>query len=124
MPGGRDKPGSTGTGGAERRRYALPTDLSGSLGHLDDDQFDRLLQAVIEEARRRGRRIAGDHTPSRASGSANPIRCRPHALSGAARWPVVNRRLPRCWVVMETCRGARHRTRWQTIDTECITQWR
>ena len=70
MPGGRDKPGSSGTGGAERRRYTLPSNLSGSLGQLDDGQFDRLLPAVLEEARRRGRRIVGEHTPSRASGSA------------------------------------------------------
>lgn len=49
MPAGRDKPRSAGTGGAERRRYALPTDLSGSLGHLDDAQFERLLRAVVEE---------------------------------------------------------------------------
>ena len=70
MPGGRDKPGSGGTGGAARRRYALPSNLSSSLGHLDDGQFDRLLQAVLEEARRRGRPVVGEHTSSRASGSA------------------------------------------------------
>ena len=70
MPDGRDDPGSGGTGSAMRRRYALPSDLSASLGHLDDGQFDRLLQAVMEEARHRGRPVAGEHTPSPASGSA------------------------------------------------------
>ena len=84
MPGGRDKPGSGGIGSAVRRRYVLPSDLSGSLGHLDDGQFDRLLQAVLEEARRRGRRIVGERTPSRASGSATLPRQAP-ASGGRAK---------------------------------------
>ena len=37
-----------------RPRYALPSDLARSLRHLEDSQLDRLLGAVVEEARRRG----------------------------------------------------------------------
>ncbi len=85
VPGTGDKPGSGGTGGAVGRRYALPSDLSGSLGHLDDAQFARLLQAVVEEARRRGRRIAGDRTPSRASGSATAPGPAPAGGGGAKK---------------------------------------
>ena len=35
-------------------RYALPADLSGSLGQLDNQQFERLLLAVLDEQKRRG----------------------------------------------------------------------
>ena len=85
MPGGRDKPGSGGTGGPVGRRYALPSDLSGSLSRLDDGQFDRLLQAVLDEARRRGRRIVGEHAPSRASGSATQPGPAPASGGGAKK---------------------------------------
>ena len=46
--------------GAGELRYALPSDLSGSLRRLDDGQLDRLLGAVLDEARRRGRSIGDD----------------------------------------------------------------
>jgi hypothetical protein len=42
-------------------RQLLPKDLSGALQHLDDAGIDRLLTAVVNEARRRGR------LPSRVS---------------------------------------------------------
>ena len=63
----------------------MPSDLSGSLGHLDDGQFDRLLQAVMEEARRRGRRIIGDLAPLRDSGSATRLGPAPAGGGGAKR---------------------------------------
>ena len=53
MPEDGDNPVSIGARKAERPRYVLPSDLAGSLRHLDDDQLDRLLRAAIEEARRR-----------------------------------------------------------------------
>ena len=43
--------------GVGQPRYALPSDLAGSLRHLDDGQLDRLMRAVAEEARRRGRPV-------------------------------------------------------------------
>ena len=46
--------------GGERRQapgVALPADLGRSLRLLDDDGLDRLVKAVIEEARRRGRSL-------------------------------------------------------------------
>ena len=66
MVEGDDKPGS---GGAGRPRYVLPSDLSGSLRHLDDDQLDRLLRAVAEEARRRGRPADDEASVPPRSGS-------------------------------------------------------
>ena len=56
----------------ERPGYALPSDLEGSLRHLDDGELDRLLRAVAGEARRRGRPVAGESTPPAAPGSEKP----------------------------------------------------
>ena len=69
MSKGNDKPGSGGSGGAGRPRYVLPSDLSGSLRHLDDDQLDRLLRSVAGEARRRGRPVDDEASASPRSGS-------------------------------------------------------
>ena len=70
-----DKPGSAGARRAGRPRYVLPSDLSGSLRHLDDGQLDRLLRAVAEEARRRGRPVddRGTSPPSPAPGKARGL---------------------------------------------------
>ena len=46
-----------GERGVGQPRYALPSDLAGSLRHLDDGQLDRLMRAVAAEARRRGRPV-------------------------------------------------------------------
>jgi hypothetical protein len=35
----------------------LPTNLPSALRHLDDDQLDRLLAAVIGELRQRGKKL-------------------------------------------------------------------
>ena len=75
MPEAGDKPGSAGARRAGRPRYVLPSDLSGSLRHLDDGQLDRLLRAVAKEARRHGRPVDGGGTsppppaPNKATGS-------------------------------------------------------
>ena len=52
MPEGGDRPKSGGSGRAGRPRYGLPSDLSGSLRHLDEGQLDRLHRAVVGEVRR------------------------------------------------------------------------
>ena len=67
-----DKMRPAGSGGAEQPRYALPSDLAGSLRHLDDGQLDRLLRAVAEEARRRGRPGDGEPSPPWRSASGKP----------------------------------------------------
>ena len=67
-----DSPGSGGTRATGRTRFALPSDLPGSLRHLDDAQLDALLRAVVEEARRRGRPLGGEHAPPTASGTVKP----------------------------------------------------
>ena len=77
---GKPKPSpSRGTG---RPRFALPSELRGSLRHLDDAQLERLLRAVVEEAGRRGRPIGVgiSSPPHLGSGEASK-----HALAAAAR---------------------------------------
>lgn len=66
-----DGPRRGGPDGSGQLGYALPTDLSGSLRRLDDGQLDRLLRAVLDEARRRGRSIGDDDTPAAASRGGN-----------------------------------------------------
>jgi DNA invertase Pin-like site-specific DNA recombinase len=43
---------------AASQSYALPTNLPSALSHLDDDQLNRLLSAVIGELKRRGRKLS------------------------------------------------------------------
>ena len=86
-----DRAGSGGAGGAGWPRYALPSDLSGSLGHLDDGQFERLLRAVAEEARRRGLPVdvEGNSPPPRpASAPGKTTGSRPAAPTRARRRPL------------------------------------
>jgi hypothetical protein len=45
--------------------YTLPTNLPSAIRHLDDDQLDRLLAAVIGELKQRGRKLQGSDEPSR-----------------------------------------------------------
>src|SRR5665811_1455283 len=45
--------------------YALPTNLPSALRHLDDDQLDRLLAAVIGELKQRGRKLPDSDEPWR-----------------------------------------------------------
>ena len=78
MSGADDKSRPAGSRGEGPPRYALPSDLAGSLRHLDDRQVDRLLRAVTEEAQRRGRPTdndlasAGHSGTKKASGRAPP----------------------------------------------------
>lgn len=74
----RAKPSpSRGTG---RPRFALPSNLRGSLRHLDDAQLQTLLQAVIEEAGRRGRPInVGLSSPPQSESGEAPKRAPPAA---------------------------------------------
>lgn len=75
-------------GGRERcvgqPHYALPSDLSGSLRHLDDGQLDRLMRAVAEEVRRRGRPVdaGGVCPPAPVPGKAAGL---PAAAGGKAK---------------------------------------
>ena len=45
--------------------YALPTNLSSALSHLDDNQLDRLLAAVISELKQRGKKLPVSNEPLR-----------------------------------------------------------
>ena len=66
-------PRRAGPDGAGQPRYALPSDLSGSLRRLDNGQLDRLLRAVLDEARRRGRSIGDDGSGAPASRSGKAL---------------------------------------------------
>ena len=69
---------------AVARGLALPTDLGRSLRLLNDNGLDRLMKAVIEEVRRRGRGVP--ESPSAASGrssTSGPAKT-PRAKSGVA----------------------------------------
>ena len=68
MSGTGDKPRPADARGAGRPRYALPSDLAGSLRHPDDGQLNRLLRAVTEEARRRGRPTEDERPRHRVRG--------------------------------------------------------
>jgi len=50
---------------AASQSYALPTNLPSALSHLDDDQLNRLLSAVIGELKRRGRKLPDSDEPLR-----------------------------------------------------------
>lgn len=53
---GRPGSGVAGSGVARKQiPFALPADLGRALRHLDDADFDRLLECVTAEERRRGR---------------------------------------------------------------------
>jgi hypothetical protein len=56
--------------------YALPTNLPSALKHLDDDQLDRLLAAVISELKQRGKKLPVSNEPLRkqhTKGVAPPL---------------------------------------------------
>ena len=62
-----------GSAGAHRPgALALPADLARSLRHLDDADLDRLVEAVIAEARRRGRQT-GKTSQGRARRKPAPV---------------------------------------------------
>ena len=88
MADGGDSPGSDAPRTARRTRYALPSDLPGSLRHLDDAQLDGLLRAVVEEARRRGRPVGSEHAAPPASGSEKPTGAASAAGGKAKRRPL------------------------------------
>ena len=74
-----DKPKPFPSRGAGRPRFALPSDLRGSLRHLDDAQLDTLLQAVVEEAGRRGRQAGVGRSSPPHSESAQASKRAPAA---------------------------------------------
>ena len=61
--------------------YALPTNLPSALKHLDNDQLDRLLAAVLSEQQRRGKSVEPSRkqqtkevAPPLAQGKLNAVR--------------------------------------------------
>jgi hypothetical protein len=44
--------------------HVLPADLPNAIKHLDDQQFDRLVSAVVAEQKRRGKKLSmSDESP-------------------------------------------------------------
>ena len=65
----------------------LPKDLTKAIGYLDDQEFDRLMGAAIDEARRRGR-LPPDleaRSAKSAVSSAEPTNKPPQPKSGPSR---------------------------------------
>ena len=86
-----DKTRPAGSGGAGQPRYALPSDLAGSLRRLDDGELDRLLRAAAEEARRRGRPGDGDpSSPRRSASGKAPGRVPPEENKGRKPQPRIS----------------------------------
>jgi len=60
----------------------LPKNLSKAIGYLEDQELDRLLEAVIDEVKRRGRLLPGLGASSAKSGAGSsepiPKRSPPH----------------------------------------------
>jgi hypothetical protein len=56
-------------------RYTLPTDLDAAIRHLDDQQLDRLVTAVLEErTRRRGSlKTKSSQPPAQVDASSLPL---------------------------------------------------
>ena len=50
---------------AASQAYALPTNLPSALRHLDNDQLDRMLAAVIAELKQRGKNLSVSDETSR-----------------------------------------------------------
>jgi hypothetical protein len=80
LPGCKDEPAA-----ASSPSYALPTNLPSALSHLDNDQLDRLLAAVLGEREARGgKKLPGDEpsrkkpikggAPALAQGKLNAVR--------------------------------------------------
>ena len=68
---------ATSSGGNTSPRLALPSDLSGSLQHLDDAQLDTLLNAIKVETRRRGRPIADEDRRAAQTVKVPPVKPAP-----------------------------------------------
>jgi len=56
----KDEPAATAS-----PSYALPTNLPSALKHLDDNQLDRLLSAVLAELKQRGKKLSVSDETSR-----------------------------------------------------------
>jgi hypothetical protein len=67
---------------ASLRRHVLPKDLPAAIKHLDDQELDRLLAAVLDEERRRGRKPAVSiRTPDQPRLEAAVVRLTPGKLN-------------------------------------------
>lgn len=69
------------------QRSVLPKDLPKAIKYLNDGEFDRLLAAVIDEGRRRGRlpRILVESSAKAVSGSTRPIAKEPQSSDRPSR---------------------------------------
>ena len=54
---------------ASAPRYLLPKDLAGAISKLSDQEFDRLLAAVLAERKRRGTKLPGPRKTTRKPAS-------------------------------------------------------
>jgi len=80
-------------------RHVLPADLSNAIKHLDDQQFDRLVSAVVAEQKRRGRKRSMSDQSSRKgrveSGAAPLTQGKLNAIRAAFKAGVTPSRIAR-----------------------------
>jgi hypothetical protein len=50
---------------AIRSRHVLPADLENAVRHLNDQELDQLLSAVVAEQKRRGKKLLAQNPPAR-----------------------------------------------------------
>src|SRR4051812_27071196 len=76
---GADTPAKSDPSGQHRATSAalLPTDLDGSLGILNDSEFERLLTGVIAEASRRHKRVEFPLDPNAPAASVKATQQKP-----------------------------------------------
>ena len=89
-PGSRDSrrraPAPAPARGSGKAGLALPADLGRSLRLLDDDALDRLLEAAVGEARRRGRAMPeGSPGENRQTEPAGPRKGPPKTARASGR---------------------------------------
>jgi hypothetical protein len=58
---------------ASPSRYILPKDLDAAIRHLDDQQVDRLVSAVLEERTRRKKPLVNDKSQRNAQAVSHPL---------------------------------------------------
>jgi hypothetical protein len=118
-------------------RHILPGDLPNAIKHLDDQEFDRLLAAVLAEQKRRGRKVpvSNEGSPKRrvevprslTQGKLNAVRAAfkagvtPPRI--ARQFGISNRTCGKRWQGIDETLKITRSERWGTITRMRIQTW-